>query len=164
MTALTYSDEYILELIDRVRGGESLRSVVADVGMSRQTFYNRLNDRPELRKIWEKALADCGDEWAERADDIAKQVLTDKNLDPKRAALALDHFRWRAEKANPARYGQRQTLEHLGGEGSYLDVLQKAQAMIAKARADIEAQRTDDKQPLPKGEASYKVVSGGKVS
>jgi AcrR family transcriptional regulator len=129
MTAQTYSDDFILGLIDRVRGGESLRAVAADVGISRQTFYNRLNDKPELRKIWEKALADCGDAWAEKADDIVNDMLAGK-LEPKKAAVALDHMRWRAEKANPQRYGQRQTLEHKGDTESYVDAMRRAQPLI----------------------------------
>lgn len=140
MGVQVYTDEQMMELIDRVRGGESLRSVVAAAGMARQTFYNRLDAKPELRKVFEKALADCGDAWAEKGDVIVDDMLAGK-LEAKKAAVALDHYRWRAEKANPQRYGQRQTLEHLGDQGSYLDVLQKAQSLITKARQEIEAKQ-----------------------
>lgn len=130
-------DEAIYALMERVRGGEHLSDVLKEMGdarpISRAGFYKRVNANPEMKATWREIIADSGDVWAEKADATVKEMLDGKQ-DPHKAKVAIEHFRWRAEKANPQRYGQRQTLEHLGDQGSYLEALQRAQGKMDEAK------------------------------
>lgn len=134
MGVVKYDDDYWRSFIYEVHGGKSVREVCAERGVARQTFYDRLRAAPELRALLDNALVDNADRWAERADETI-QELRDGKITHQQARVTVDHFHWRAERANPARYGAKGQVEHKGAGTSFIDALKEATAKRPAAPA-----------------------------
>lgn len=152
-------DELFPAIMEEVRNGSYLKDAVARAKITKAGFYKRVNADPALKALWREIIGESADMWAEKADQIVQELLDPENkvADPKRAQIAIEHFRWRAEKANPQRYGQRQTLEHTGDSESYIDAMRRAQPMILKP----EAKKPDGEQTETN---VVKLENKGKVS
>lgn len=124
------------QVIEEVAAGASVTAITSATGfpISRRTFYRRLEEDRDLRKAFDLARVQRADAFADRCASIVEDMLAGR-IDPKRAQVALNHLQWQAEKAHPARYGQRVALEHGEGQPTYLDALKAAQSLIEREKA-----------------------------
>lgn len=120
-----HDDALIYALIERVRDGLSIREACEAAEINRQTFYNRINANPTMRERLDSALRNSADMYAERADSIIGDMLKG-DVTHQKARVAVEHWQWRAERADPARYGAKGQVEHRGAGTSFIDALKQA--------------------------------------
>lgn len=123
--AVKYDDDYWRDFIDEVHSGKSVREVCLERGVARQTFYNRLREAPHLRTLLDGVLVDNADRWAERADETILELRAGK-ITHQQAKVTVDHYHWRAERANPERYGAKGQITHKGAGTSFIEALENA--------------------------------------
>jgi hypothetical protein len=102
-------------ILDRIAGGESLRSICNDIGMpSRKTVLRWLAADEAFAAAYARAR-----EWqADSLEDEMSEVMSDLRqgrLDPMTARVLLSGLQWRASKLAPKRYGDALALRHSGG-------------------------------------------------
>lgn len=104
-----------LEVLRRMREGESLRSIAASVGVPYSTLQTWMVETvPEGQ--YARAREAQADAHADEALAVAAQAARGE-LDPQGARLLVDTLKWRAAKFHRHRYGDQQQVEHSGAVG-----------------------------------------------
>lgn len=126
-----YSEELALDICTHVAGGPSLTRTLERPGMPTLTsVYRWIAEKPEFRKMLERARTDQADSLADKirdAADVLERLANDKENPPTSAVIQahkvrLDALIWTAAKLQPKKYSERQQLDIT--ESSYLDLLQ----------------------------------------
>lgn len=120
------------EMLDRIVGGESLRSICLTEGMPKpSTFLRWVSEDEKLAEQYAHAMECRADAHHEEIFDIADDGSNDwiekKNKDGstytelnhehiQRSKLRIDVRKWSAGRMKPKRYGDRVTSVHEGGD------------------------------------------------
>jgi hypothetical protein len=110
-----YSDELADRILERMARGETLRAICNESGMPSASTVRlwSINDEPPgFSARYARAREFQADAIAEEALEIA-----DTSDDPAKARLQVDTRKWLASKINPAKFADRQQLEHSGRGG-----------------------------------------------
>lgn len=124
-TRSKYSREIMLEVFDRMGGGETLNEILPTIGLAQRTFYEWLNKEGEegllLRELYARARQALAD-WAFGAALQAPRDLVQRALQPTKdqppidsstvqaVRLMTDSLKWYAERLNPGIYApQKET-------------------------------------------------------
>lgn len=99
-TAITHK----AQIIERLAQGHLVRDIANDLGISRQVITRYLADDPDYQAAFQIALESRLDDRESELEQASDQ------LSLARARELLSHARWRAERLNPSRYGQRPTV------------------------------------------------------
>ncbi len=92
------------EILERLSNGETVASIAKSLGIARETLSRTLAHDADYQQAFTEALdarLDQREQELEQASD---------NITLARARELLSHARWRAERLNPARYGQRPSV------------------------------------------------------
>jgi len=112
------ADKAMVEILARVSDGESLVAICRDAHLpAKGTFYRWLaeaGDGSEMRDNYARAMEHRGQLFGERVTDIAEQVISDPDLCPQRARVAVDALKWAAGRLAPKTYGDRASVELSG--------------------------------------------------
>lgn len=103
-------------ICDRIADGTTRRDVCAEIGVERSTLRRWLALDPARQRQFDAALKEAAAAFEEMADEEIANA-----SDPFELAKAKErgyHWRWRASKANPQRYGDK--TEITGPEGGPL--------------------------------------------
>jgi hypothetical protein len=98
-------------LCDRVDAGESVNQVAVSIGVTRRSLWDWIDAEPTRSARVREALKNSAAEY----DDKAEKVLLDLPRDATPAEVArarelAQHYRWRASKRNPKKYGDKLQL------------------------------------------------------
>lgn len=107
-----YSDDVAGEILERIMGGESLRSICEDAHMpSKFTVLKWLREKEDFSAHYARAKE-------EQADSLEDDILAiaDLPLDPADKRVRIDARKWIACKLKPRKYGDKVTQE-VTGEG-----------------------------------------------
>ena len=102
MDSVELTDELIIELINQMANGLSLKSQLKLIGVEPFKFFDALNDRPDLEALYTRAQVARAELEVENIIDIA-----DTEDDAQRARNRIDTRRWYAAKMRPQKYGDR---------------------------------------------------------
>jgi len=108
-----YTPEMADEILRRLSNGETLRRICAEEGKPAASTVSMwaINDEPPgFAERYARARMLQADALAEEAAEISDHG----SGDPVRDRLRVDTRKWLASKINPARFGDRQQLEHSG--------------------------------------------------
>jgi hypothetical protein len=134
------------EILERVAGGEALRTVCVELGTSPQAFLRRVADNTALADQYARARTACGDMMDSRVQSVADDCAAGK-IEPNAARVAIDAYKWRAAHLQPRRYGERLELdarvEHSAGAEILAALRQRRGAEIEEPPA-IEAGQSKD--------------------
>lgn len=119
------------EIIAGLREGRTVREQCIELGVDRGTAWGWLTEDPETEARYKAALRAFAANLAEEALQVARKAAPGSaNSD----RLLVDQLRWLAGKADPARYGDRQVVEHQGGQEVRVRVVEEVAPVMAVAR------------------------------
>ena len=139
------------EVLARIAAGASLAAIARDPRMpKRRTFHKWLDADEALRSRWRLALR-------LRAEALADQVvdLADAAVDVPKARLQTDNRKWLAGRLDPAKWGDKQTVELDVAPAvmPMLEVARRLAFMLDKAEREREMVTVDQEPALPPPEA-----------
>lgn len=98
----------------RIADGKSLRAVCKAADMpARENFLDWVAKKPEVRALYEQAIADREERYFEEVIEIA-----DSGRDPAKTRVQVDARKWALACMNPKKYGTRVSNEHSGVDGA----------------------------------------------
>lgn len=107
----------VLDAVDRMRNGQSIRSIAKVYGMSFSALHERLT-RELTPDQYARAREAQADAHADQACEVAIKALRASSSEEVAARrLLVDTLKWRAAKFHPNRYSDKQQLEHSGQIG-----------------------------------------------
>lgn len=142
----TYDPAIADEIVKRISGGKSLRTITAEDGMpSIPCVYDWMDAHPDFAKRYAQAREDRADAIFEETLEIADDGRNDwmERNDPKnagwvangehvqRSRLRVDTRKWFIAKLHPAKYGEQQPVNNTQ---ITVNVAQHAQAAEARLR------------------------------
>lgn len=103
------------EICERIEADESLAIIAASLDMSKFTLQIWINADTSRSARVREAMSNS----SYACDDKALQAIKDLPPDGSPAQIAkarelASHYRWRAKMRDPARYGDKQQVEHSG--------------------------------------------------
>lgn len=120
---ITYSDELVSVILDRVANGEPLSKVCGTPNMpTRKSFFQWVKKYPEIEPAYKLAIEMRADLYAEEIIEIADDGRNDTQTDEEsgvrivdhdhiaRSRLRVDARKWYASKLAPKKYGDK--IEH----------------------------------------------------
>jgi hypothetical protein len=116
----TYTATVAALICERLEGGESLREICADIGVSHATVLTWARDNEEFANQYARARAIGEDVDFDRlTDDAAEEprLTVQGSVDPGWVAwkrLQIDTRKWALGKKQPKKYGDKQQVEHSG--------------------------------------------------
>lgn len=128
--------EFHLIFTKRISAGGTIHKVCEEDGMPDvATIYRWMRADPAFRKMYDDAVMDRASGYSEKIGLVAERVLTGE-IEPDRARVALDAFKWISTKLIP-QFGDRQQIsmhvEHT--HKLHLDALK----VLAHAKRNIAA-------------------------
>lgn len=108
------------EICRRIASGESLRSICRDdhlPALSTVTMWIADGSHAEFSAQYFKAREAAGYAHADRIQEIAESVQSEQ-LNPQVAKVALDAYKWTAERMAPKGHSPRTIQDHQSSDGS----------------------------------------------
>jgi hypothetical protein len=105
----------IEEVIELILSGKSNHDIANFYQQPYTTFRNFINNEAHSARVRE-AKQDA----AESYSDLAEKVIREAEKDPiemTRARELASHYRWKASKYAPKKFGDKVSLEHTGADG-----------------------------------------------
>lgn len=108
----TYENNHDFHILftKRISGGSTIHKVCEEAGMPDvATIYRWMHAKPEFRTMYEEAVVDRASGYSEKIGLIADRVM-EGTLEPDRARVAMDGYKWIATKLLPAVFGDKQQI------------------------------------------------------
>lgn len=130
---ITFSEEIVSIIFDRVSSGESINKICSTPDMpSRKTFFEWVAKDEDVRRRYDLAIIARTDFYAEEiieiADDSSNDLYVDEDGNERtnaevvaRSKLRMDARKWFVSKMNPKKYGDK--LELSGDKDAPLVVI-----------------------------------------
>ena len=133
-----FTPEIGAAICDRLANGETLVAICgSDKGMpDRRTLYRWMDAYEDFRLSYARARVDQADAWHDELLKVARGS-TPENVQVDR--LLVDTLKWTTARANPARYGDRQAIEHTGANGEPLHAPIPMAELLPDEQAQIRA-------------------------
>lgn len=106
-----YQPALAAEVVMRVAGGETLKTVMTGLGLHPQTFRGWVARFPEVKGAWEGARKAKASALFDEALDLARDLSAGKGLSSEKInalRVAIETFKWAASKLSPQEYGDKQ--------------------------------------------------------
>lgn len=112
-TDLAVQERVIEEVLDGMRNGKTVQELAEAQGLVPSTVRKWLTATEERYLAYQQARRLQAQAMAEEAIQIARETT---NHSSARDRLLIDTLKWAAAKANPAEFGDKQTVEHQGAQ------------------------------------------------
>jgi hypothetical protein len=110
-----YTDEEADAICVWVAAGGSLKAYCRDHGRSMGTVYRWMRETTGFQARYAQAHEDRADSLTDEMMDIADGAAVDASIEGVAAAkLRVETRKWIASKLRPTRWGDKQTVEHVG--------------------------------------------------
>ncbi len=106
--------EKVLKVLELYMEGGSLASHLAKVGMSKGDFYKTKREQPDLGAMYLDIQVARADMMVDENYQLANDVITDDDIDPRRARVSADIKTRIAEAFDRDRFGQNVKLNVSG--------------------------------------------------
>ena len=103
-------------ICSRIVDGEMMGDICGDIGVSRPALAAWINSDPERQARADRARIDAAAAYVEAAERAIIDAPSD-STELTRARELAHHYRWKASKSNPRRYGDKVTQEITGADG-----------------------------------------------
>ena len=103
-------------ICSRIVDGEMMSDICRDIGVSRPTLTEWINSDPDRQARSDRARIEAAAAYVEAAERAILDAPSD-STELTRARELAHHFRWKAARSNPRRYGDRVTQEITGADG-----------------------------------------------
>lgn len=115
--AVRFDMAVVTTICQRIADGKSLRAVCKAADMpARENFLDWVAKKPEVRALYEQAIADREERYFEEVIEIA-----DSGRDPQKTRVQVDARKWVLARMNPKKYGDRMTNELTGAGGGPIE-------------------------------------------
>ena len=106
-----YTKQDVIDVIDIIKTGKSVRSVLKDKDrMCLAQFYKMIEQDKELIEYYERARLTRADSFFESIVEVADECQQGL-IEPNAARVAIDAYKWTAGRMAPKRYGDKSQLE-----------------------------------------------------
>jgi len=151
------------QVLERMAEGQTVADAVASLGLKvsagavRQWFRRE----PEWTERYEQAKRLLAQAMAEEAIRVARDSTNHSSAADR---LLIDTLKWAASKANPAEYGERQTVEHQGAQTLQVKIVED-EVPVRSANALTAAQKDVASGALMKiaVDAPIPLISAGNI-
>ena len=99
-----------------IADGMSVLKACQKQKVSQQSFYDKLEQQPELKDDYIRARERRGESFTQSIEDDLER-LQNKEIDPATARVLIDTKKWFASKFYPKMYGEKQSVEVTGANG-----------------------------------------------
>lgn len=157
-----FSDAIVAAICDAVAKGESLRAAARSCGISESTARKWRKERPAFEQAYKEACQARLLAMEERLIDLcalAHEVAQDTSAGHARVQavkLEIDTLKWQLSKLLPTKYGDKQTLEMTGKDGSPLHHAATPEQLAAMAEQIAAARQRIIDQAQEKGRELFK--------
>jgi hypothetical protein len=124
-------DEQLVDVIERVANGMSLKQSLEVAGFSYANAVMRISGNADLKDMLARAREDYQALRVDQMHEIASMM-----EDVPRARLICDNIKWEAARISPKVYGDRIRSEHTGADGGAIQI-EDARAPIASLIAGV---------------------------
>lgn len=100
------------KLFERLTQGETYRRIADAHNVDISTLYSWFHKKANIER-YAAALTARADFYAEKAEEFILNAPSDK-VELMRARELAHHWRWRASKSNPNKYGERASIDLQG--------------------------------------------------
>lgn len=117
-------EEAVPAVLGAMAEGKTVKEAVKalNVGVSHGTLRRWIDERPEWVEGYQRAKKLLAAALAEEAITVARETTNHSSAADR---LLIDTLKWAAAKANPAEYGERQTVEHQGAQTLQVKVVEE---------------------------------------
>ena len=116
---LTNHPDRVEEILARLSDGETLTGICQELGCSPSAVTHLADRDPDFAQRYARARQMQADALAE---DVVR--IADEEPDPAKARVRTDARKWLASKVNPAKFADKQQLEHTGKGGAPISVIE----------------------------------------
>lgn len=113
-------DGRIDEIVEDILEGKTFRYMAAKYDCALGTLHSYVNKDEHSARV-RNALEISASSYADKAEEVLQQAENDKG-ELMRARELAQHYRWKAGKRNPKKYGDRVQNINLNTEIEYKDV------------------------------------------
>lgn len=117
-------EEAVPAVLGAMAEGKTVKEAVKalNVGVTHGTLRRWIDERPEWVEGYQRAKKLLAAALAEEAITVARETTNHSSAADR---LLIDTLKWAAAKANPAEYGERQTVEHQGAQTLQVKVVEE---------------------------------------
>ena len=112
MARANLTDTLMAEICNQIAAGKSLRSQLAETGISNGHFFASIEANSAWAEQYVRARETQADTLADQIVEIADDAVTDPDAASRR--LRIDARKWVAAKLRPKRWGDSVTVAHEG--------------------------------------------------
>lgn len=106
-TSRAVSEAAIIEILERIEEGLTLKASCAVSGLGYANIVKRIGENEQLTKYYAHARESFVRYQVQRAHEIA----ADESIDVQRAKLMTDLIKWEASRTLPREYGERTSVD-----------------------------------------------------
>lgn len=144
-------DEALSDILHRLADGSTLANACAAHNLTRQSFRDYITARPDAGLAYDRAR----EAQTEALMDELIEVMNSTTIDPRLQANKIKALQWLVEKRDPAKYGQKASIEHniKGGLdlGRALGEADKREQALLARRAAAQLLQAVITSPIPVG-------------
>ena len=107
-----------------IASGMSIKKACDKQGVSNKTFYDKLDECPELKNDYARCKERRGEAFSDSIEEDLDK-LSRREIDPATARVLIDTKKWFASKFYPKMYGEKQSVEVTGANGGSISVTQE---------------------------------------
>lgn len=130
--------EVVGEVLERMADGQTVKEAVAAMALdvSDGTVRRWMTEREEWAEAYQRAKKLMASAMAEEALRVARESTSYSSAADR---VLIETLKWAAGKANPAEYGDRQTVEHQGAQTLQVKVVEEELPTRAGQRKAVES-------------------------
>lgn len=106
-----YTEEGVQSVLDGLATGATVQTVSKALSIPYKELKKRLYSK-DLKVRTQQAIKEGADAIVEKSQDLLTRLLPDDETDinPNKAKIVLEHYRWLAKVKNPAKYSEHQIM------------------------------------------------------
>ena len=134
---ILYTENGIESVLDSLAAGATMQTVSRALSIPYKELKKRLYHK-DLKPRTQQAIKDGADAIIEKSQELLTRLLPDdeQDINPNKAKIVLEHYRWLAKVKNPAKYSEHQIMhvETRDLTAEHLEELRRINANRNKAK------------------------------